>query len=77
MDADKDNQILYYELLTKLIKKGGFILVDNSFYRGRVLLEDHPVGAVIHKFNEFATKDERTDMSMISFADGISLLYVK
>lgn len=36
VDADKGGQIQYYEYLTKLVKKGGFIIVDNSIYSGRV-----------------------------------------
>lgn len=78
VDADKPSQIAYYECLTKLVKKGGFILVDNVNMHGSVLDPDaHPIGEVIHQFNEFVKNDERGEMQMISQADGIMLIYVK
>ena len=78
IDADKENEIAYYEYLTKLVKKGGFILVDNANFFGTVLKpETDPEGAAIHEFNQYVKKDDKTEMQMISMADGIMLLYVK
>lgn len=37
IDADKESQIEYYEALLKLVKKGGFIIVDNALMRARGL----------------------------------------
>ncbi len=52
--------------------------MDNSFFSGRVLEpEKYKLGDAIHKFNLYAKEQDRTDMSMISLADGIALLYVK
>ena len=54
VDANKESQITYYEYLTKLVKKGGFILVDNTVFHGHVVkLGTSPTGDVVHKFNEF------------------------
>ena len=78
VDADKENQIAYYEYLTKLVKKGGFIIVDNTNMSGSVLnSEIDKRGPIIHEFNEYVKKDEKTEMQMISMADGIMLLFVK
>ncbi len=37
VDADKANQTNYIKALLGLVRKGGFILVDNTLYKGLVL----------------------------------------
>ena len=39
IDADKDNYDTYYELLLKLIRPGGVIIIDNVLWGGRVIDE--------------------------------------
>lgn len=92
-----------------LLKPNGFILVDNVFYSGAVLVPDEKLvdalkekfakdepkylnepealekkaqGMVkgikaIKDFNDILTKDERIDATMLSMADGISLIRKK
>ena len=39
VDADKSNYDTYYELLMKLVRPGGVIIIDNVLWAGRVLDE--------------------------------------
>ena len=40
IDADKPGYDSYYELLLRLVKPGGLIVVDNVLWHGRVLEEN-------------------------------------
>ena len=40
IDADKPRYDSYYELLLKLLRPGGLLVVDNVLWHGRVLEED-------------------------------------
>ena len=40
IDADKPGYDAYYELLLKLVRPGGLIVVDNVLWHGRVLEEN-------------------------------------
>lgn len=39
IDADKRNYDAYYELLLKLVRPGGVIIVDNVFWGGSIVDE--------------------------------------
>lgn len=48
MDADKVNYDTYYELLLKLVRPGGVILIDNVLWGGNVVNDsDHSPGTVV------------------------------
>lgn len=78
IDADKEEYIRYYELVFPKIKTGGFILVDNVLWGGKVLpgCRDTDRETIsIRKFNDFVLKDRRVEKMMLPFRDGIYLLY--
>ena len=39
IDADKHNYDIYYELLLKLIRPGGVIVIDNVLWGGKIIDE--------------------------------------
>ncbi|MFQ4141266.1 class I SAM-dependent methyltransferase [Chlorogloeopsis sp. ULAP02] len=75
IDADKENYYRYYELVLKLIRPGGLIVIDNVLWSGRVTeadIQDLATNA-IREFNSKLHQDERIDLSLISVADGLTL----
>ena len=78
IDADKVNYGRYYDLSMGKLKMGGFILVDNVLWSGKVLAEisgntDKDMLA-IKEFNEKVQQDKRVENVMIPLRDGISLI---
>jgi caffeoyl-CoA O-methyltransferase len=79
IDADKVNYTNYYELVLPHVKKGGFILADNTLFHGEVLAE--PVkgknALAIHAFNEHIKNDGRVEQVLITIRDGLMLIRKK
>jgi len=79
IDADKVNYTNYYELVLPLIKKGGYILADNTLFHGEVLSE--PVkgknAIAIHAFNQHVQNDSRVEHVFITIRDGLMLIRKK
>lgn len=78
IDADKENQLLYYEEIIKRMNRGGAILVDNALLGGKVTdLSNHtPEVVAVRKQNAFLAQDDRVDCVMLPIADGLTLLRV-
>jgi O-methyltransferase len=79
IDADKQGYRRYYEGALALIRDTGLIVVDNTLYFGRVAdpsAQDAETVA-IREFNELLRDDERVDLSMLTVADGITLVRKK
>ena len=75
IDADKTNYQNYYELLLKLVRPGGLIVIDNVLWSGHVLdtnSEDEDTQAII-AFNQFVHQDQRVSHCLLPVADGLSL----
>eukprot|EP01125_Pyxidicula_operculata_P019957 TRINITY_DN7265_c0_g5_i1.p1 TRINITY_DN7265_c0_g5~~TRINITY_DN7265_c0_g5_i1.p1 ORF type:complete len:363 (-),score=87.13 TRINITY_DN7265_c0_g5_i1:11-1099(-) len=79
VDGDKPNYVNYYELLLKLVKKGGIIAFDNVLWSGRVIdpNANEPETATFKRLNQLIHQDPRVDVSMLHIADGVSFVYVK
>lgn len=76
IDADKANYRDYYEATLTLLRPGGLMVLDNTLFFGRVIdseLQD-PDTVAIREFNSFLRADVRVDMSMLTMADGITLV---
>ncbi len=74
LDADKDSNPLYYELVLARLEPGGLIAIDNVLYDGRVLDPDHSKTArTMHELNVAVSNDERVDTVLVPLADGIML----
>jgi len=75
IDADKINYSRYYDLIFDNVKKGGFILVDNTLWFGKVLeKEQDDDTAAIHALNEKIQNDPRVENVLLGLRDGLMLV---
>lgn len=78
IDADKANNQFYYESVLPLTRKGGFILIDNCLWHGKVLdekiLKEDKDTQSIDAFNNYIQKDKRVENLLLSIRDGIMLI---
>lgn len=75
IDADKENYLAYYKLSKAKLRKGGFILVDNTLWSGKVLQkdEDKETEGII-EFNEYVQQDEEVENVLLTVRDGLMLV---
>ena len=81
IDADKSNYLNYYKLCIDQVKKGGYILVDNVLWSGKVLEKnrkklDKDTESIL-AFNSFVQKDERVQNVLFPIRDGLMILRKK
>jgi caffeoyl-CoA O-methyltransferase len=76
LDADKENNDLYYEQLLRLLRPGGLLLIDNAFWGGLVIdpAAQDPATAAIRTLNEKVHHDDRVDLALLPVADGLTLV---
>ena len=80
IDADKPAYDGYYEQCLTLLRPGGVILLDNMLLFGEVLesathVRDEASVIAIKALNHKIHHDERVDISLLSMADGISIVH--
>ena len=75
IDADKSGYDTYYEQCLALVRPGGLILIDNTFYMGRIAEPDRwqESGAVVDALNKRIKSDERVTMVMLPVGDGLTI----
>ncbi len=75
IDADKESYADYYELLLRLIRPGGLIVVDNVLWGGAVIDPDKNDAdtEAIRQFNRSLLGDARVDLSLVPIGDGLTL----
>jgi len=79
IDAHKDDYPNYYRLVIDKLKAGGYILVDNVLWGGKVLdshLED-PTTRTIDQFNKMIAADQRVENLLLPIRDGIMVIKKK
>ncbi len=77
IDADKDRYQHYYELLIDKVRPGGFIIVDNVLWSGKVLVNKNQTDRktrAIQSFNEYVHQDSRVNNVLLPLRDGLMLL---
>ena len=80
IDADKYNYINYYNLVFDKLKKGGYILIDNVLWSGKVLKpakENDKDTEVLIEFNDLIHNDERVQEVLLPIRDGLMLVRKK
>lgn len=78
MDANKQEYLIYYDLIFDKIKPGGVIIADNMFWHGQVFTQNTDADTVmIKKFTEFITKDDRVEKIIFPLRDGLFLIRKK
>lgn len=79
IDADKREYPQYLKKILPLIKKGGFILADNTLWDGHVT-ETGPHSSQtqgIMAFNDIVAKSELLESAMIPLRDGLTIIRKK
>ena len=75
IDADKENYKNYYNLSLALVKKNGFILIDNVLWHGDVVdpNKNDRLTSIIREFNSFIKKDDRIEKTILPLGDGVTI----
>lgn len=77
IDANKRDYPEYYELVLKHIRPGGFILVDDVLWDGKVYAEhvpgDKQTAGIVH-FNEMVAGDSRVESMILPVRHGLSII---
>ena len=80
IDADKSNYVNYYNLTIDKVKKGGYIIVDNVLWSGKVLekLEkDDRDTPVLIELNALIHQDDRVQEVLLPIRDGLMIVRKK
>jgi O-methyltransferase len=79
VDADKANYVRYYQLALELLRPNGLIVVDNTLFFGRVIdpSAQDPDTSAVRELNALLRDDPRVEISLLPFADGVTLVRKK
>ncbi len=77
IDADKENYLNYYKLFFDKVITGGFVLVYNALWSGKVFKKqkdpDKEVDGIID-FNKFVQADHRVENMILPSRNGIMMV---
>ena len=75
IDADKENYIKYFEIISKKLNPNGIIISDNVLWSGKVVeeSENDQETNTLKKFNKLLSKDERFETIILPLRDGLSI----
>lgn len=80
IDGDKRTYVETYEMALKVVRRGGFILADNTLWDGHVIdaayAHDQQTQG-IRRFNDYVACDERTETVILPLRDGLTIMRVK
>ena len=76
IDADKRDYPKYLRLMLQLVKRGGFILADNTLWDGHVAEQGKhsPQTAGIIEFNDMVANMPGLEVAIVPVRDGITIL---
>lgn len=80
IDADKNIYLQYYEAVLPLVRRGGFILADNTLWAGKVVEDIRPNDKQTHaiiRFNEVIQADTRVEKVILPVRDGLTIIRKK
>ncbi len=80
IDSDKRDYKACYETVLPKVRPGGFILVDNTLWGGKILDEIAPNDAqtlAIIEFNDYLANDLRVEKVLLPLRDGLTLIHKK
>ncbi len=75
VDANKECYQHYFDAAIELLRPGGLLVVDNVLWHGAVVDDQtrDPETLALRSFNTKLRTDERVDISLLPFADGMTL----
>jgi caffeoyl-CoA O-methyltransferase len=78
IDADKPNYIRYYEMAIEQLNEGGYILIDNVLWSGKVVdeqaLSKDKDTQLLHALNRQVQADERVENVLLPIRDGLMMI---
>lgn len=80
IDGDKRTYLETYEMALSVLRKGGFILADNTLWDGHVLEQPKPADRQtqgIEQFNDFVSNDPRVEKVILPLRDGLTIIRKK
>jgi len=79
IDAAKKEYLEYYHLVFNRVKPGGFILVDNILWYGKVADPEtrDETTQELRRFNDFVRRDTRIERAIVQNRDGMFILRKK
>jgi caffeoyl-CoA O-methyltransferase len=78
IDADKRNNLHYFNLVFDKVRSGGLIIIDNVLWKGKVYGgEDDPDTRSIRELNDQVAEDTRVEKLILPVRDGILLIRKK
>ena len=77
IDGDKRTYIETYEMALSVVRRGGFIIADNTLWDGHVVdpaydRDQQTLG--IRRFNDYITADKRVEKVMLPLRDGLTIM---
>ena len=80
IDGDKRTYLQAYEMALSVVRKGGFILADNTLWDGHVIDHAYDNDRQTHgikTFNDFIAHDPRVECVILPLRDGLTLIRKK
>lgn len=77
MDANKRRYPEYYEMILPRLRKGGYIIADNTLWDGKVAEDpapNDPQTQGIMRFNNIVARDPRVETAIIPMRDGLTII---
>lgn len=80
IDADKREYAQYYEMILPRLRKGGYILADNTLWYGRITEEVRQSDLQtqgLQQFNDIVAQDDRVEKVILPLRDGLTIIRKK
>ncbi|MFA6261739.1 MAG: O-methyltransferase [Bacteroidia bacterium] len=80
IDADKENYQRYYDQVMEILVPGGYILIDNVLWSGKVIgdatkdKDKDKVTGILQVFNDYVKRDPRVEQVLLPVRDGLLLV---
>lgn len=75
IDAAKREYEAYYELCLSRLRQGGFLLIDNVLWKGKILHQKKdPRTKALDAFNLMVRNDQRVENVLFPIADGLHIV---
>jgi caffeoyl-CoA O-methyltransferase len=78
IDADKKNNLLYFNLVFDKVRTGGLIIIDNVLWKGKVYGGESDADTrSIRELNEQIARDTRVEKLILPVRDGVMIIRKK
>lgn len=78
IDADKKNNLLYFELILEKVRPGGLIIIDNVLWKGKVYGDAQDTDTrLIRELNDSVAANTKVEKLILPVRDGLLLIRKK